>query len=91
MRDIIFFIQKKPIGSQFTFVDKIVVKRVDGVDIEVRVNYAGKDSTTSSEMVLGGGSGVTRGTTNPAIILFLNSKLKPRTFKLYALGEKVNK
>jgi len=84
-----FLHPEKPIGSQFTFVDKIVVKRVDGVDIEVRVNYVGKDSTTSSGMVLGGGSGVTRGTTNPAIILFLNSKLKPRTFKLYALGEKL--
>jgi len=78
----------EPIGRNFVFIDKVINKDVNGNEFEVQVNYVGQDSD-GSRMVLGGGSGKTRVSNKPAVIIFINSKMKPKTFTLYALGERL--
>jgi hypothetical protein len=79
---------EEPIGSDFVFIDKVRIQGVNGVEFEVQVNYVGKDSLSRGK-ILGGGSGKTKISNKPAVIIFINSLFTPRTFTLYALGEKI--
>lgn len=72
--------ENEPIGSKFVFIDRTVLKGVDGVEFDVQINYMGKDSPRTLTPIVGGVSGVTRDSNRPVVVVYINSGITPRMF-----------
>ena len=77
---------EEPLANSYAFVDRIMVHAVDGRDIEVIVQWKSRGSS-SSDLVLGGGSGKTIQTKKPAVMIMLNGNLGAKAFTSTALRD----
>jgi len=72
---------EEPLANSFVFVDHFMVRAVDGRDFKVIVQWKSRGSS-SSDLILGGGSGKTTETKKPAVMIMLNGNYGASTFTL---------
>jgi len=72
---------------RYAFIDHVTIQDVDGNDIRIQVQYRFK-SSSSGDLVLGGGSGKVTTTQEPAIVIEINGIYTADVFYTTTSGER---